>query len=215
VLIGIPAGFAFALGWFNAPREHVLGLVLGGIVVFFLAAIFFVVAAVIHVLTKDFVVPQMALEGIGAIEGWRRLWPMLRAEQGGYAVYVLMKIVLAIGAAIVIGVVSVILVLVVAIPAAGLGIVAALTGKAAGLTWNVFTITMAVVVGCILLAILLYLMALISVPAIVFFPAYAIYFFAPRYRTLSLVLYPPPPASPFSEPDDQPPPLAPAPEPVG
>jgi hypothetical protein len=157
----------------------------------------------------------MALEGIGAIEGWRRLWPMLRAEQGGYAVYVLMKIVLAIGAAIVIGVVSVILVLVVAIPAAGLGIVAALTGKAAGLTWNVFTITMAVVVGCILLAILLYLLALISVPAIVFFPAYAIYFFAPRYRTLSLVLYPPPPASPFSEPDDQPPPLAPAPEPVG
>jgi len=215
VLIGIPAGFAFALGWLNAPREHVLGLVLGGIVVFFLAAIFFVVAAVIHVLTKDFVVPQMALEGIGAIEGWRRLWPMLRAEQGGYAVYVLMKIVLAIGAAIVIGIVSVILVLVVAIPAAGLGIVAALTGKAAGLTWNVFTITMAVVVGCILLAILLYLLALISVPAIVFFPAYAIYFFAPRYRTLSLVMYPPPPASPFSEPDDQPPPLAPAPEPVG
>jgi hypothetical protein len=215
VLVGIPAGFAFALGWFKAPGDHVLGLVLGGIVVFSLIFIFFVAAAVIVVLTKDFVVPQMALENIGVVEGWRRLWPMLRAEQGGYAVYVLMKIVLAIGAGIVIGLVSVILAVVVAIPTVGLGIVAALTGKTAGLTWNVFTITVAVVVGCVLLAAFLYLLALISVPAIVFFPAYAMYFFAPRYRTLSLVLYPPPPATALSEPDGQPPPLAPAPEPAG
>ncbi len=67
-----------------------------------------------------------------------------------------------------------------------------LTGKTAGLTWNVFTITVAVVVGCILFAVFMYLIALIAVPAIVFFPAYAIYFFAARYRALSLVLYPPP-----------------------
>ncbi len=215
VLVGIPAGFAFALGWFSAPREHILGLVLGGILVFFLMSIFLVAAAVIQVLTKDFVVPQMALEGIGVIEGWRRLWPMMRVERGGYAVYVLMKIVLALGAGIVIGLVSIILALVVAIPTVGLGIVAALTGKTAGLTWNAFTITLAVVVGCILLAAFLYLLALISVPAIVFFPAYAIYFFAPRYRTLSLVLYPPPAVAPLSESDGQPPPLAPAPEPAG
>jgi hypothetical protein len=42
----------------------------------------------------------------------------------------------------------------------------------------------------------MYLMALIAVPAIVFFPAYSIYFFAARYRPLSLVLYPPPPQAP-------------------
>lgn len=191
VLLGIPAGFAFALGWFTAPREHVLGLVLGGILLFFVMASFFVIAAVVHVLTKDFVVPQMALEDIGAMEGWRRLWPMMQAEKGGYAVYVLMKIVLAIGAGIVIGVVSVVLALVVAIPTALLAIVAVLTGKTAGLTWNVFTITVAVVVGCVLFAAFMYLLALIAVPAIVFFPAYAIYFFAARYRALSLVLYPP------------------------
>jgi hypothetical protein len=191
VLLGIPAGFAFALGWFTAPREHVLGLVLGGILLFFVMVVFFVIAAVVHVLTKDFVVPQMALEDIGAMEGWRRLWPMMQAEKGGYAVYVLMKIVLAIGAGIVIGVVSVVLALVVAIPTALLAIVAVLTGKTAGLTWNVFTITVAVVVGCVLFAAFMYLLALIAVPAIVFFPAYAIYFFAARYRALSLVLYPP------------------------
>jgi hypothetical protein len=198
VLLGIPAAFALAMGWFNPPREHVLALVLSGIFVFFLMFLFFVVAAVVHVLTKDFVVPQMALEDVSAMEGWRRLWPMVQAEQGGYAVYVLMKIVLAIGAGIVIGIVSLILGLIVAIPAAVLGIIAVLTGKTAGMTWNVFTITIAIVVGCILLAVFFYLTSLIAVPAIVFFPAYAIYFFAARYRPLSLVLYPLPPPQPGS-----------------
>jgi hypothetical protein len=192
VLLGIPAGFAFALGWFTAPGDHVLGLVLLGTLVFFLMAIFLVAAAVIHVLTKDFVVPQMALDGIGAIEGWRRLWPMMQAEKGGYGLYVLMKIGLAIGAAIVIGVVSVALALIFLIPTVGLAIVAMLGGKTAGLTWNAGTITLAVIVGCVLFAVFMYLLALISVPAIVFFPAYAIYFFAARYRALSLVVYPPP-----------------------
>ena len=210
VLLGIPAGLALALGWFTAPKEHMVGLVLGGIALFFVFLALVVVAAVVHVLTKDFVVPQMALEGIGAIEGWRRLWPMMQAEKGGYAGYVGMKIVLAIVAGIVIGIVSVIVAVVVAIPAVGLAIVAALTGKSAGLTWDVTTITVAVVVGCVLLAALLYLMALIAVPAIVFFPAYAIYFFAARYRALSLVLYPPPPAVPVPDSGGLPP-LSPAP----
>ncbi|HEX4784808.1 MAG TPA: hypothetical protein VH350_10725 [Candidatus Sulfotelmatobacter sp.] len=196
VLLGLPAGFAFGMGWFNPPREHILQLVLSGIVVFVLMSAFFVLMAVVHVLTKDFVVPQMALEDIGAVEGWRRLWPLIQAEQGGYAGYVGMKIVLAIAAAIVIGIFSLILGLIVAIPAAAIGIIAVLTGKTAGMTWNVFTITLAVVVGCILLAMFLYLVSLIAVPAIVFFPAYAIYFFAARYQPLSLILYPPPPQSP-------------------
>ncbi len=176
------------MGWFNPPREHVLALVLSGIVVFFLLMLFFLTVAVVHVFTKDFVVPQMALEGIGPVEGWRRLWPMLQAEQGGYAVYILMKIVLAIGAGIIIGIASVILVLIVVIPAAGLGIIAVITGKTAGLTWNVFTITIAIVGGCIVVAVFFYLTSLIAVPAMVYFPAYAIYFFAARYRPLSLVL---------------------------
>lgn len=193
VLLGIPAAFALAMGWFNPPREHILALVLSGVVVFFLVFLFFVIVAVVHVLTKDFVVPQMALEDIGAVDGWRRLWPMIQLEQSGYAAYVGMKIVLAIGAGIVIGIASLILGLIVAIPTVLLGIVAVLTGKTAGLTWNVYTITIAIVVGCILVAVFLFLTSLIAVPAIVFFPAYAIYFFAARYRPLSLVLYPPPP----------------------
>lgn len=210
VLLGIPAIIALTLGWFKEPREHILGLVLGGILLLFLFLTFVLAAAVIQVLTKDFVVPQMAFEDIGAVEAWRRLWPMIQTEMGGYAAYIGMKIVLAIGAGIVIGIVSLIIGLIVAIPTVGLGIVAVLTGKTAGLTWNVFTITVAIVVGCILLAAFVYLLALISVPVIVFFPAYAIYFFAARYRPLSLALYPPPPSS-SAAPPEYPPPMAPLP----
>ncbi len=44
------------------------------------------------------------------------------------------------------------------------------------------------VIGCILLAIFFYLVSLIYVPAIVFFPAYSIYFFAGRYPRLGVAL---------------------------
>jgi hypothetical protein len=219
VLVGVPAGFAFAVGWLKEPKEHLLPLVLGGIVLFFVLLIFFVAMTVIFVLTKDFVVPQMALENIGALEGWRRLWPMIRAEKGGYAGYIGMKIVMAIGAGIVVGIATLILGLIIAIPTVGLSILAVLTGQTAGLTWNVYTITLAVVVGSVLLAIFLYLIALISVPVIVFFPAYSIYFFAARYPALSAVLYPAPPAPPQiplgAAPPYEPPPLPPAAEPIG
>jgi hypothetical protein len=211
VLVGIPVGFAFVMGWLKQPKEHLLPLVLGGIVLFFVMLIFFVAMSLIYVLTKDFVIPQMALEDIDAMEGWRRLWLMMRPEKGDYVVYVVMKIVLAIGAAVLVGIATVILGFIIAIPTAALAIIAVLTGKTAGLVWNVYTITLAVVVGSILLAIFLYLVAMISVPVIVFFPAYSIYFFAARYRPLGAALYPAPPPSPPQEP----PPMPIAPAPIG
>ncbi len=194
VLVGIPLAIAFAKGWLREPKEHLPPLVSGGIILFLVFLIFFVATAVILVLTKDFVVPQMALENVSAMEGWRRLWPMITAEKGAYAAYIGMKIVLAFVAAIVIGIATLILGLILVIPTIGLGLLAVLTGKTAGLTWNAHTIALAVVIGCILLAIFLYLVSLISVPAIVFFPAYSIHFFAGRYPRLSAVLYPAPPA---------------------
>ncbi|MFZ0998261.1 MAG: hypothetical protein WA423_18395 [Candidatus Sulfotelmatobacter sp.] len=222
VLVGIPAGFAFAAGWFKDPKAHMVPLVLAGIVVFFAVLIFVLALAVIFVLTKDFVIPQMALEDIGVMEGWRRLWWMIKAEKGGYAAYIGMKIVMAIGAGIVVGIATLILGLIIAIPTALFSILAIVTGKTAGLTWNAYTITVAVVVGCILLAGFLYVIALISVPVIVFFPAYSIYFFAARYPALSTALYPPPaPATPQGLPGStpprppEPPPLPPTPEPIG
>jgi hypothetical protein len=125
---------------------------------------------------------------------------------------------MAIGAAVMVGVAALILGLVIAIPTIGLSVLAVLTGKSAGLTWNAYTITLAVVVGSILLAGFLYLVSLISVPVIVFFPAYSIYFFAARYPALAAVLYPAPPepaAATTAVPPFEPPRLPPQAAPIG
>ena len=102
--------------------------------------------------------------------------------------------------------------LLILIPVGGLGVIAVLGGKAAGLTWNLYTITLAVVAGTIVVGIILYVMSLISVPVIVFFPAYSIYFFASRYPPLGAILFPAPPAPPATPP--LPPPLPPEPQPI-
>jgi len=196
IVVGIPLALAVTQGWFKEPSQHVPALILSGVFLFFVLVAFALITAVIFVLTKDFVVPQMALENIDAMEGWRRLWPMMMAEKGAYAAYLGMKIVLAIVVGFLIAIATIILGLIFVLPSIGIGVLAFLTGKTAGLTWNAQTITLAIVVGCVLLGVFLYLVSLISVPAIVFFPAYSIYFFAGRYRPLSAVLYPASPAAP-------------------
>ena len=211
VLVGIPAALALAAGWLKDPQRHMLPLILGGVLLFFAVIGLILLSLVVHVLTKDFVVPEMALENISAFEGWRRLMPMLRSEKSSYAGYLGMKIVMAVAASVAVGILTVIVVLVLLIPVGGFGVVAVILGKTAGLSWNLYTITLAVVVGCIVIAVLLYVMALISVPAIVFFPAYSIYFFASRYPVLDALLRPPPMAIPV--PTLAPP--SPPPEPIG
>ena len=221
IFVGIPAGLAFLMGWLKQPNQHLVPLILGGMLLFFILAALFVGWMLVYVLTKDFVVPQMALEDVSAFEAWRRLLPMLNTEKGPYAGYIGMKIVLALGAAIAIGIVATIVVIVLLLPATALGVVAVLGGKAAGLTWTLYTITLAIVVGSVLLVVLIYAVALVSVPAIVFFPAYSIYFFASRYPPLHALLHPvvapafsgapqPPPEIP-----PEAPPLPPSPEPIG
>jgi hypothetical protein len=211
ILIGIPAAFAFAIGWLKQPREHVLPLVLGGVLLFMVFFVCIVTFALVHVMTKDFVVPLMALENVTAIEGWRRFWPMVKSEKGGYAGYVGLKIVMSIAASIMVGIVSFIVILILFIPVGGVGALVVLAGKAAGLGWNLYTITTAIVVGTGVIAVLVYVVSLISVPPIVFFPAYSIYFFASRYPALQQLLYPAPPA-PVTPPLAQP---LPPPEPIG
>lgn len=210
ILVGVPLALGWALGWLTNPSQHVLPLVLGGIGLFFLLGAFVICLLVVTVLSKDFMVPQMALENVSAFEAWRRLWPMLKREKGSYAGYLGMKIVMAVGAAVVVGIVTFILLIVILIPVGGLSVVAILAGKAAGLTWNAYTITVVVVLGSLVVAGLLYLFSLISVPVIVFFPAYSMYFFAGRYPALAAVLYPAPPTAPATAP-----PLPTEPQPVG
>jgi hypothetical protein len=189
VVVGIPLAIAHGKGWFIAPKEHLAPLITGGVILCLVLLIFGLVTAVVFVLTKDFVVPQMALENLDAMEGWRRLWAMMKPDMGAYAAYIGMKIVLAVVAALVIGIATLILGLILVVPSLGVGLLAVLTGKSAGMTWDAHTIALAAVIGGLLLGVFLYLVSVVSVPAIVFFPAYSMYFFAGRYPPLAGVLY--------------------------
>jgi hypothetical protein len=191
----ITAIIAFGTGWFRNPGQHVLPIIVIAAVLILLVATFFITAFAISILTKDFVVPQMALEQVGVVEGWQRLWLMLLSEKGGYAAYIGLKIVLTIAAAIAVGIAAFVFVLALLIPFGLVALAFVLSARAIGIGWNLLTISVAILAGCIVLAALIFGVLLISVPTVVFFPAYSIYFFAARFPALSTVVYPstPPP----------------------
>ena len=150
--------------------------------------------AVIFVLTKDFVLPIMAFEGVPATVAWGRLRKMMSTEPMTYLGYIGMKILLAMGAGIVAGIASLMVLLVFVI----VGVIAALVIVPMHLGWNIATIALAILFGGVAVLVLLFLMGMITAPIAVFFQAYALYFFGRRFRPLEMVMFPEPPAPPPS-----------------
>jgi len=176
VLVGLPLAIAVAAGWTADLTQHTVQMVLGIILLGTLFLVFVLTAAAVQVLAKDFLVPLMALEDLDFADGWHRLLGMIGREKGGFVIYLLLKLVLSIAAGIIFSILAIIPALLVVIPT----VVAVVAGRAAGMGWNVATISIAIILGTVLLFLLLYLIALVCVPATVFFPAYALYFLASR-----------------------------------
>lgn len=198
LIIGGPLLLAWRAGLFRHPDEHLVALILGGAALFFILIAFFVASAIAGLFAKDFCVPIMAMEKMGVLDAWRRLFPMLAIEKMAFTGYVLMKIVLAIGSAIIFSIITVVTLVVVFIFLGIAGVVIFFGGRAMGLTLNLTTISILVVLGGVILSGILYLIALISTPAMVFFQSYVLHFFGSRYPTLGAVLFPPPPETPPS-----------------
>lgn len=198
VLIGLPIYIAWLSGVFSEPDQHIIFLVIGGFLLLFLALALILVTSVISLFAKDFVVPVMALENLGVLDGWRQVLPMLGAEKGAFTIYVLMKIGLAMGIAMIFSLVDVFVLLVFLIPLAILTAAVLLVGAAVGLTWDTFTICLAVLVGGVTLMLLVYVICFVSAPAMVFFQSYTLHFFGSRYPRLGdqLALTSPPPKAP-------------------
>jgi hypothetical protein len=224
IFVGLPVGLAIAAGWATDIQQHIGRMVLGVVLLLGLFAVVALVAAVVQMLAKDFLVPLMALEDLDFADGWHHLLAMIRMEKSRFAIYLLLKFALSIAAAIIFGILAIVPMIFVVVP----GIVAVLAGRAAGMGWSPTTISLAIILGGVLLALMIYLMALVSVPATVFFPAYALHFFAARYPKLDALLNPAPPiveppvpvVPPIVESDPGPPPpfeppLPPTPEPIG
>jgi hypothetical protein len=206
-----------AAGWTTDLKEHIGRMIVGVILLVGLFLVFVLTAAVVQVLAKDFLVPIMALDDLDFADGWHRLIAMIGREKGKFAIYLLLKLVLSIAAGILFSIIAVIPILLVVVP----GVVAVLAGRAAGMGWNVTTISLAIILGGLLLFLLIYLVALVCVPATVFFPAYAMYFLSSRYPALDALLHPAPPPAPElppvpeSPPPFEAPPLPPSTEPIG
>jgi MFS family permease len=199
IVIGVPIFAAWRTGLFSNPDKHFVLLILGGVVVFALFVLVILLSALGSLFAKDFVVPVMALEGRGVVEGWRRVFPMLGQEKGAYAVYVLMKILLAVGSALVFGIIDFMVVLMLLIPVGLAGIAIFVFAKTQGITWNALTIGAVAAAGAIVIFLLLSVVAFVSTPVMVFFQAYSMHFFASRYFPLESALAssePPPPAPP-------------------
>jgi hypothetical protein len=196
VLIGAPLLLAWRAGLFHHPGEHLLALILGGAALLFILLAFFVLGAIIALFAKDFCVPIMAMENVGVLDAWRRLLPMLAAEKLAFTGYVLMKIILAIGAAIMVGIATILSFIILLIPLGIAALIIFFGGKAVGLTLNITTISILVVLGGVILSGLIYLVALINTPPMVFFQSYMLHFMGSRYPALGAVLFPPPPETP-------------------
>jgi hypothetical protein len=192
-LIGGPVFIAWHAGLFQHPRAHLAPLILGGIALLFLVFAIIVTSAVAAVFAKDFCVPLMALEEVGVLDAWHRLLPMLSAEKMAFTGFVLMKIVLAIASAIIFGIATLLILIVVGVPLAIAGALLFFVGKAAGLAWSLTTASIVAILGGILLTGIIYLVALISTPSMVFFQSYVLHFFGARYSTLGTIVFPPPP----------------------
>lgn len=116
LLLGLPLLAVVAAGIGVSPAFLVFIVPL--MIVFGIVAI---VAAIVLGLTTDFVVPTMLTENRGVLDGWRRLWPTLRAEWKQVGLYVVAKFVLGIAVSLAVSLVVLLAALIVAIPFAIVG----------------------------------------------------------------------------------------------
>lgn len=196
ILVGGPLFLAWRGGIFREPGQHVVLLVLGGIGFFFLFAAFVLFNVLVDFFSKDFVVPLMAAENLGVWDAWRRLLPMVGAEKSAYAGYALMKIVLAVGSAILFGIVNLIVLLALLIPLAVAGGLGVFAWKALGLEWNLYVAGAAGVLVLAVLALVVFALGFTSAPSLVFFQSYTLHFFGPRYPALAALMGLTPPGPP-------------------
>jgi hypothetical protein len=183
--IGMPLWFAYQRGWFSEPSGHVSDFLFMALAIVPFVMFVALTASVLRVLANDFAVPVMAVEDVGVVDAWRRARQRVVTSRKEIAVYLLVKILLAIAAAIgfgILGIVAMILLVIVCgIPV----LLVALGLAAAGVGWNVFTIGLTAVAGIAFFVAVCGLMALIAVPRTVFFVAFSQHFVADRYPALA------------------------------
>jgi hypothetical protein len=167
LVVGLPLLAVFGVGIGVSPAFLILLVPL--IVVFGVVAL---AGSVVLGLTTDFVVPTMLTEGRGVVDGWRRLWPTLRAEWKQVALYVVAKFVLGIAVSLAVSLVVLLAALIVAIPFAIVGGALYLAASAAGAS-HVGLVVAAVLVALFVL-VMIVVGLIVQVPALTFVRYYSL-----------------------------------------
>jgi hypothetical protein len=191
LVAGIPILLAYRTGWFQNADQHLGRLIGGGVLLGLVVIVLIVVVAVIDLFGRDFLIPVMAFEEVGAIEGWERLIELMGDEKGAFTFYVLMKIALSAASGIIFGIVNFIVILILLIPLGALGLAGYFIGKGAGVTWdNPSVILLLAAFAMLAVAGILYVVGLVYAPALVFLQSYTLIFFGTRYEPLRSKMYP-------------------------
>jgi hypothetical protein len=175
-------------------------------IVLFITATFLVILVVgsAYLLLRDFALPFLALEDLSISETLSRLRSIVGAAPGEVAVYLLLRFVLGLVAAIGAEILIFLTLLVSLIPFALIGGVLWLALHHAGTVGTAALIAAAVVGGLVLLVWMACVCIGLVGTVFVFTQSYALYFLGGRYPLLGNILEPPP----FPYPTPPPPPLA-------
>lgn len=216
IVAGIPIWLAWRAGWMQKGEDHLGALIGGGLLLGLVILALIIALAVVDLFARDFLIPIMALDDVDAVEGWHRLLAMMGTEKGAYALYVIMKVVLAMGAAVAFTIINLIVILVLLIPLGLVALIGYLAGQGLGVNWDNISVDL-ILAALALLAFagILYVVGFVYSPGLVFFESYTLEFFAPRYGPLRMRMFPAPPAGsapampPLSPPTPTIPPLLP------
>ena len=201
LIIGMPLWRAYKSGLFSGDNSlPAFFAVIASIALGALAA--GIIFAVVSTLMKDFVMPVLALDDLPLGEAWSAVWRVVASEPGAWAAYMLLKLVCAVGTAIVLAIAFVVAMLpaaiVIGIPVGLLFALGLLAFKTVGATLGIIICCIAALLGA---AGFLCLFMFLTAPVSVFFASYAFYFFGGRYPKLAALLWPQPiPPAPQSQP---------------
>ena len=187
LLIGIPV-WSFIRKLPSGRTPDWGALVAGGVLVFFGLVLFLIVAGVIDLFARDFLIPVMAMEGCGVWAGWRRLRQLLGGEKLACVGYVLMKIVLAVGSAILFGIVNLLVILFLLVPMGIISVAIYFALRNLHLVWNFATVSALIIGIALAIAIILWACAFVYSPGLVFFQSYALRFLASRFPALDVAM---------------------------
>jgi hypothetical protein len=164
-------------------------------IAFFLVAIFLVVMVIVaaYLLLRDLALPFLELENLSISNTLRRVRSVIAAAPGEIALYLLLRFLLSLVAAIGAELLILLVFLASLLPLGLIGGVLWLTLHHAGTIGTAALIAFAIVGGLVLLAWMACVFVGVTGTVFVFTQAYALYFLGGRYPLLGNVLEPPQP----------------------